>query len=234
LLLIFRLFKSGDIAFPDFIIERPGNGSFNAYSKHFNKSLFKYQFEENEITDFSKFWAEVTKKPGFRSKYFDFALEYFDRGTDKGFGFDPFDEKIVNYVIALEALFLIDNKRYWLRGTMAERVSRLLKDPSAGKCIREMYDERSNIVHGNNLDLSVQERIIRGQTIEQQIPDLDSIIRRIFLALFVYDFHSKQSIVEFMEKLYDPPEEAFEIMNRAKNSADRLVQEAKKQQKETS
>ena len=223
LLRVFRLFKVGDIMFSDLLIEDIGGNksSFNPYVSA-RPSCFKYDFGLHEIEIFNKFRSEITKKVGYRNKFYGFSLNQFESGIDKGF-FYKIEKlgKIVDYFVALESLLLIDNKLYFLRHTIAERISTLLKDDSVKKIVKFMYDERSKIVHGSNIDLSENKRLRKIEKIKAHMPRFESLMREVFLKLFDSNFSKKEEMVKFMEELYDVPSESLKIMQSAKEKAEK-------------
>lgn len=224
LLLAFRLFKVGDIIFGDYLIEDQETKEtfFNRYSAE-KPSLFKYQFEQKEIEAFNNFRSDLTKKIGYRNNYFSFALEHFMSGIDKGFFYRIGSlGRIVDYVMALESLFLIDNKMYFLRRTIAERIARFLEDNTTKKIVKCMYDVRSNIVHGNYIDLTKEEWVKEKQKIQPVVESFEHLIRKVIIRLFDFNFSNKDDIVKFMEGLYDVSPDALKIMASAKLEAEKI------------
>lgn len=226
LLLLFRLFKVGDINFNDFKIidtDDPTNSVVNLYNQG-QPSVYKYNFEAKEIEQFNIFRKEVTNKCGYKNIFLEFALNHFMSGVDKGFYGIKGLEKIVDYVIALESIILIDNKRYFLRRTIAERVAALLKDDKVKEAIKYMYTERSNIVHGNyiGVDFNGRKWAEKKKEVAQLLEIFEHAIRKIFLSLFEYAFTTKDETIKFMEELYRVPLEAFERMESAQREADKL------------
>lgn len=236
LLLVFRLFKVGDIMFGDFLIEDiEGNDSwYNKYSLA-KRSFFKYDFGQDEIESFNNFRDNITNKDGYRNKFYKFSLNHFMSGVDKRFSYKIENlERIVDYVVALESLFLIDNKPYFLRHTIAERIPRLLKDNSVGKIVKYMYDERSDILHGNNIDLPKNKRSKKIEKIKDNMWASEELMRNIFKKLFDFNFSKKEDIVKFMEQLYDVPSYILEIMQSAKGKAEKALKKHKRSVKKVS
>ncbi|MBL7130914.1 MAG: hypothetical protein ISS45_05905 [Candidatus Omnitrophica bacterium] len=224
LLLTFRLFKVGDIIFGDYLIEdkETKDSFFNRYSSE-KPSLFKYQFEQKEIEAFNNFRRDLTNKIGYRNNYFNFALDYFMSGIDKGFFYRVGNlGRIVDHVMALESLFLIDNKMHFLRRTIAERIAKFLEDNTAKKIVKYIYDIRSNIVHGNYIDLREEKWAEEKRKIQPVMERFEHLIRKVIVRLFDFNFSNKKSIVKFMEGLYDIPSDALKIMQSAKLEADKI------------
>jgi hypothetical protein len=224
LLLLFRLFKPGDIFFTNSLIEdeESGDSSIDLYNVG-SPSASRYSFETNEIGKFNDFRRTIASSIGFRNKFFQFALEHFMAGVDKVFFYRIQGlGRIVDYVIALESLFLIDNKKYFLRGTIAERVSKFMKDEDAKVLVKKMYDERSDIVHGNYVNRAGRAWEAEKQEMKTLMDKFEVLMRDILVKLFDYNFPALQEVIQFMEGLYDPPREALEIMEAAKVKADKF------------
>lgn len=217
LLLIFRLYKIGDIFFYDSLVEEKDsdNRLIDLYSIGW-PSRYRYEFENADISKFTSFRREIIKKPGFKNSFFKFALNRFVSGIDTSF-YHHFHttQRIVDYVTALESIFLIDSEKFFLRKTFSERIGNFLKDNKLKPRLKTMYDLRSKIVHGNYLD----KRDIRKLPIEIY----EEIIRKTFNNLFDYNFSSKPELVKFVQDLYQIPKEASEIMQEVQEKASKLL-----------
>lgn len=137
-------------------------------------------------------------------------------------------ERIVDYVISLESLFLIDNKMYFLRRTLAERVSRFLNDNSLKDTIKFMYDQRSDIVHGNYINLKDAEQSETTKKIKKHMQIFESLVRRVFVKLFDFDFSKKEEIVNHMENLYDVPTNCLQLMTSVQKKANKCIKNLQK------
>ncbi len=224
LLLLFRLFKPGDIFFIDSLIEDKESGGrwIDLYNIG-RPSASRYSFQAEEIDRFNDFRKNIASSIGFRNKFFQFALEYFMAGVDKVFFYRIQGlGRIVDYVVALESLFLIDNKTHFLRRTIAERVSKFMKDEDAKRLVKKMYDERSNIVHGNYVNRQGAAWEVKKQEMKTFMDKFEVLMRAILIKLFDYNLFDIKEIIQFMEGLYNPPGEALEIMEAAKTKADKL------------
>jgi len=139
-----------------------------------------------------------------------------DRGNfyNKRFG----AERIIDYFIALESLFLIDGEKYFLRRTLAKRVSNFLSDPSLEKKIKALYDERSKIVHGGYIGENDKKDIVKADR-----EGFEQIMRRIFVKLLDYNFLTKDDMVKFMKGLFNIPKKALDLMRTAHEEAEGLL-----------
>jgi HK97 family phage prohead protease len=68
-------------------------------------SEVKYTIEAASIPAFNGFRQEICQKPGFTNNFFRFSINHFTSGVNSGFFCQrPDNDKIVDYVIALESL----------------------------------------------------------------------------------------------------------------------------------
>lgn len=225
LLLILRLFKSGDVMFCDHMIEDlvSKERALSLYTLG-KPSFFNYDFGQDEITNFNDFRKLITNKPGFNNPFYRFALDHFMTGVNKGFRYKIKElERIVDYITALESMFLIDNEPYFLRSTLGRRVSRLLEDDETAKIIKSLYDERSNIVHGGNIGLSAEKEIRKLERIRSLMPSFEDIIRKAFVKLLEHNFSHKDEMIEFMKSLYSMQGKSLKIMQSASAEAQKYL-----------
>jgi hypothetical protein len=225
LLVIFRLYKVGDIMFDDVLLEGLESNELISLPKFSAKtSFFTYDFIQDEIENFNDFRNNKNIEVGFKNKYYQFPLDYLMSGCNKAFHYSIMHlERVVDYVVALESLFLIDNKMNFLRRTISERISRFLEDDDVRGIVKFMYDERSNIVHGNNIGLSENDETKKMNKIRIHMPGFEILMRKVFRKLIDLNFSNKKEIVSFMEKLYDVPSESLKIMHLAKLKAEKYL-----------
>lgn len=221
LLICFRLFKIGDIGFGNFLFEDMDDDqrTLVSLSNPIDISYPKYSFEGGELKQFNELKTKIVSSQGYKNKFFQFALSYFTRGIERG----VFHNKnigagrLIDYFTALESLFLIDGEKYFLRRTIAKRISIFLLDNSMEKKIKAMYDERSKIVHGGYIDEN-------SKNIKQEDRvEFEKIMRQIFIKLLDYDFLTKGDIVEFMKKLFNVPHAALDSMRTAHDEAVKII-----------
>lgn len=228
LLTCFRLFdvgdgKGGDIGFGNFLFEDIDGGQNNliGLSNPINVSpRYKYPFGKEKIEKFNEFRAKTIDSCGYKNSFFQFALSYFMKGIDRGYFYNKRigAERIIDYFIALESLFLIDGEKYFLRRTLAKRVSNFLSDASLERKIKALYDERSKIVHGGYVEENNKKDIKKTDREE-----FEQIMRRVFLKLLDYNFSAKNDIVQFMRRLFNIPDKALNIMRAAHDEAAKII-----------
>ena len=186
LMVLMRLFKGGDIVFvaqafrtpiSDTLSQYPYPRAFSSY-----RSSFHYKMSEVEIPLFNEFFKEVRKWPGWNSSWFKIARRYFLWGGSKEFRPGRDNERILDYMIALEASYVFE----------MDFVSRRLRERTAGilggtekeqsgfrKRINDFYGIRSTLSHGSPLS-SRQVGIIKKESLlfEQDVRQLlKSILR---------------------------------------------------------
>lgn len=228
LLIYFRLFdvgdgKGGDIGFGNYLFENIDDKKDNLIdlSNPMNVSpVYNYPFGKEEVERFNEFRAKITDSSGYKNRFFQFALSYFMRGIDRGYFHNNKigAERLVDYCIALESLFLIDGEKHFLRRTIAKRIANFLSDVSLEAKIKALYDERSKIVHGGYIEEN------SGTDLQQADREgFEQIMRKIFVKLLDHNFSNKDDMVKFMKDFFDVPKEALDLMNNAHNEAEKLL-----------
>ena len=222
LLTFFRLFKTGDIGFGNYLIEDKDDvrNSMISLASPADISFPKYNFNGSEIGQFNQSREEVRNRPWHKNKFFQFALSYFMRGIDGGFSHNEalWGRRVVDYFIALESLFLIDGEKYFLRRTIAKRIREFLSDDASEDLVKNMYDERSKVVHGADIESGGS-----GNIKQEDKEKFERLLRKVFLKLFDHDFHKKEEMIQFMRKLFTVPKEVLKIMSDAQWDANRKL-----------
>lgn len=221
LLLTFRLFKVGDLYFNDVHIEDTdcGQASNSTYTMDYSSST-KYELEEQCLGKFVAFRDGITPKIRGRSSYISYCVSSFMAGANRSFFFRKEAlHRIVDYVIALESLFLSDNVRWFLRRTLATRVSCFLDEAESARIVKLMYDKRSDIVHGNNVDLdeSAEAKLVRK--VKGSMVRFESLMRTLLIKLLDHELNTKEQVVQFVKGLYDLPSDVVRIMEKAQLQA---------------
>jgi len=156
-----RLWKSGDL-WTTGTIEIPTSwlASFiagSAYGTIIRPGPGNYPFTKDEVWVFQAFW-KMFETAVLNRKFLDVAVKRFDYAQDR---LRPQD-KIIDLMVALEALFLSDMADHEYRGELRFRLALraaffLAESPSERKTIynlfRDAYDIRSAIVHGGEPEL---------------------------------------------------------------------------------
>ncbi len=225
LLLAFRLFKLGDLFFNDMMIEDldSEDGSFSLFRMD-NISAHKYELNQEYAARFNDFKSKTIPKLRNRRKYIEYPLGQFLQGGNKAFQYrKEATSRIVDYVVALESIFLVDSHHWFLRRTLSSRIAAFLSNQEAGKMVKFMYDERSKIVHGNYIDLddSGEKKLI--DNLKKYMVPFEGLMRMVFNKVLDLEFSSREEIKKYMESLYRLPEEVIQIMNSAKAESDKKL-----------
>jgi len=158
LMLLLRLFKTGDLVFVAQIIKSPEGdhlGQYQypmVYSKY--RSPHHYKMSEEEIPVFNSFRMEAAKWPGWHSDWFKIARRNFLWGGTKEFHPVRGKERILDYMIALEASFVPEGD--FVSRRLKERTAAILggaegEKSSFRKMLNESYGIRSALAHGDAL-----------------------------------------------------------------------------------
>ncbi len=208
LLLNFRLFKPGDIIFGDNLIrDIDDNSSYtNVYSLD-KFSIFKYSLQEDEIDKFENFKKEIIKKPGFNNRLYNFSLNYFQIGINRGFANRlEYLNRIVDYFTALEALFILSGERSNITKILKNRVKNFLENDTSSDIIEKFYNIRGRIVHGDYVFKEIKEIGLLIEKIKEEIHLLEELIRQIYIKLLDFNFNKKEDLEKFLNNLYKLPQ----------------------------
>jgi len=204
LLLIFRLFKPGDIIFGDNLIEDLDDTSrySNVYSLD-KFSIFKYSFQEDEIGKFENFKKKIIKKPGFNNRLYNFSFYYFQLGISRGFANRlEYLNRIVDYFTALESIFILDSERNQKTRILKNRIKNFLEEDSASEIIEKFYDIRGRIVHGDFVFKEKSELEAKIERIKNELHFFEELVRKIYIRLLDYKFKEKKELEIFLNDLY--------------------------------
>lgn len=104
---------------------------------------------------------------------------------------------------ALESIFLIDDSNYFLSHRMSERISKLFSnnkqfpESEVKKIIKFMYNVRSEIVHGNFIDINEGNKNKKLNEIKIEAIKFEKIIREAFKIILDHYFSSKMELENF-------------------------------------
>lgn len=150
----FRLFKSGNVR-NDFYILVPSDlaGGYMTNGYITQRGFLNYHFSSSEIKDFLEFQKNLTtlipNELNKNNRCIEIAIRYFNFANER----DSNEDKMVDYIIALEALYLNgDHGEFTYR--LAHRAASMLGSTFDGrretfKKVKDAYNLRSQIVHGN-------------------------------------------------------------------------------------
>jgi len=151
-----RIFKKGGIGFtriydkPDHWMSPFGFGSA-ARHEHLRYLGGNYELNNSEIPNFLNFWKDFASLDQKKYRFLDIATERFYLSQER---IRQPEDKLIDIMIGLEALYLRDNKE--LSYKLSTRAAFMLeKNPGKRKkifaLVKKAYGIRSDIVHGSKL-----------------------------------------------------------------------------------
>lgn len=192
-----RLFKSGEVGFNvirSFPISWQPMTATTGFKKLFSipYSGPEYKLTESEIGDFKEFWREFSTLDLNKNKFLEVAINRFNYGYER----EKPEDKFIDYMIALEALFLREEEKAELSYRLSNRTAIFLdREKTVWENVRKAYDLRSKIVHGSakplpgdrrELVLKIEEylresikrflKLIKTQNYEEIIESIDKQI----------------------------------------------------------
>lgn len=189
-----RLFKSGVVGFNEITTtaETPflwGYTKFNIARKTFIGQ--KYILNKTEAIQFKDFWKRFSIFSTSKPKRLAIAIRRFENAYER----TNLQDKLIDFMIAYEALVFKQGETGEFRHKLSTRVSKLLSKTyeerkRIAKEITKFYDKRSRIVHGEEVKLprgfvEKVENYLRGsiKTLIERLPgqDYDEIILRLDL-----------------------------------------------------
>jgi len=114
----------------------------------------KYFFHKTELTQFKDFWVGLSKSYALKSRRLEIAIRRFENAYQK----TNLEDKLIDFMIAFEALFFKRGESGEFRHKLGVRVSKLLGNSyeerkRIAEEINKFYGKRSNIVHGEKITL---------------------------------------------------------------------------------
>jgi len=155
-----RLFKTGVVGYnivrifgsPELPVPFGTQTSLTSPYKRFRGE--QYTLTKLEGSKFKKFWESLDKIDFDALPQLSIALSRFNFAYER----DKLEDKLIDFMVAFEALFFKEGEFGEFRHKLAVRVSRLLepeykKRKAIVEKMNEFYDERSMVVHGEKVDL---------------------------------------------------------------------------------
>lgn len=204
LMLLLRLFKSGDIVFVAQAFKTPSNGLLSQYryATVFSgyHSRFHYKMSDDDTPVFDEFFEQAPKWPGWNSEWFKIARRYFLWGGSKRFHPGRDNERILDYMIALEASFVPE--RDFVSRRLRKRGAAILggsedEKSSLRKMLNEFYGIRSALAHGDALS---PEQIM---ILEKKRLDFEDGVRRLIRKVLGTCPASEDERRRYLSGLYD-------------------------------
>lgn len=152
-----RLFKSGVVGFNE-ISTTPETPFFWGYSRRSGGAKTfrgpKYVLRKEEIIQFKDFWKQISTFFPSEPRRLAIARRRFEIAYERSLPQD----KLIDFMIAYEALFFKQGELGEFGHKLSTRVSKLLRKTyqeraTVAKEVKEFYDKRSKIVHGEEVKL---------------------------------------------------------------------------------
>jgi hypothetical protein len=208
ILVLFRLYKVGDIAFvKQAIIQPSGNRvvqfPYRAMNDLNSYSAIQYELGPGECEPWKTFANGIQASQSWRSDWFSVARRFFLYGGAKEFNptWDDVD-RIVDYATALEAAVVPESEFSSRR--FRHRASSLVCPDDAearnvvSKLVREIYDTRSSIVHGSRLSKEKRDWLV------QNCRDVELRVRQVLTAAVQRVPADEAERRTMLAALYDP------------------------------
>jgi Apea-like HEPN len=160
ILLVFRLYKAGDIAFIKQAIVQPSGSRvvqfpYRAMNDLNSYSALRFELQTDECESWKAFAKGIMESRSWNSEWFSVARRFFLYGGAKEFNprWDDVD-RILDYVTALQAALVpeMDFVRRRINRRSALLISSEAEEQSAvAALVKQLYDIRSSIAHGSKL-----------------------------------------------------------------------------------
>jgi hypothetical protein len=203
-----RVFKSGRVGFPisktEEAVWAPHSGRYFGQSRLVRIFPNSYELNESERIGLLRLWKRLKifkqKVGSFESgKYVNIALKRFNSGIDE----DDFEDKIIDFLIAFEALYLLEPEELTYR--LSNRVAILVGETDDDaeeirKFMIKAYDLRSDIVHGKDVrPIKIEGKIIERNDFVKRIEEYLCVSLRLFIVLA--RIHRKQAnVLKILDK----------------------------------
>lgn len=203
-LLIFRLFKPGDLVFLQPCIENSSGELFSQLPYRvmaYIHTTVKYNIQLEECPRFDMFANEIMSQKNWTSTWFETARRFFLYGGGKEY--NPRHnqvDRIVDYMTGLEAILVPEHDGFIGR-RLRERAILLLKhhniDPDDTKwLLRDFYNVRSAVTHGSDIS-SFKTGILKRNT------DFETVVRNIIIEALKVLPKNDNDRVAYLKKLFD-------------------------------
>ena len=150
----------------------------------------QYSLLFQDIGNFTKLWEKYNNYDFNKNRPVDIAIRRFNYAYEK----EQFEDKLIDYMIALEALFLKKDENNELTYRLALRTALFIRSKKEEinqirKVIKRAYNIRSKIVHGSG--------IINSLDLQELTPTIEEYVR-LSLKKFLY---SNENLEELLKKI---------------------------------
>lgn len=157
-----------------------------------------YSLEQNEVTEFQEFWKNLSGKNFLKFKPNGIAVRRFASAEEK----INYEDKVIDFLIAFEALFFKEGETAELTHKISVRVARLLETDfeekkNQFKEMKDIYKIRSKIVHGDEPSFS---RTNFGN-LQEVASRTEELLRKSLKIFLNKEIDSKDKHEDFITKL---------------------------------
>ena len=210
ILLLFRLYKVGDIAFvKQAVIQPSGNRvvqfPYRAMNDLNSYSAVRFAFGSDECEQWKDFSEGVRASRSWNSTWFSVARRFFLYGGATEFNpqWDDVD-RIVDYATALEAALVPEMD--FSKRRMSRRAALLVSDDPAEQetvlsIVKKLYDIRSSIVHGTPLGDKSRSWLI------ENCAQIEGRVRQVLVAAVQKVPAEEEERRTMLAALYDPADD---------------------------
>jgi len=154
-----RLFKAGLVGYnivrTASTSELPVPAGMTRFSSPYKQFLGeKYTLTKLEANEFKRFWERMSRIDVSAFPQLYIALSRFNYAYER----DKLEDKLIDYMVAFEALFFKEGESGEFRHKLSVRVSRFLEQEYkqrklTAERMNDFYDKRSKVVHGEKVEL---------------------------------------------------------------------------------
>ncbi len=171
-----RIYKSGQVRYNTTVVRAGGwqpYGGIVTTSNTEKKMLFGdlYKVDAQETTELKEFWNIFKQFDFNRNKFLDIAIMRLNYAYER----PKLEDKLIDFFISLEAMFLTGSEKSELRYRLAIRMAKFLGTTPENKNqifgdIKKAYRLRSEVVHGVS--------VINQQEVSGLTPKIENYTRR--------------------------------------------------------
>lgn len=236
ILVLFRLYKVGDIAFvKQAIIQPSGNRvvqfPYRAMNDLNSYSAFQFELGPNECAPWNTFAKGIRASQSWQSEWFSIARKFFLYGGANEFNpkWDDVD-RVVDYATALETTLVPEHdfakRRIGRRAAVLVSPDDTTEQEAVTKIVKQLYDIRSSIVHGSKLSDNMREWLFKNCN------QVELRIRQVLVAALQNVPPGETDRRAMLTRVYDPDDDdrgayALQTFHQVKTEAVRKAIAAK-------
>jgi hypothetical protein len=201
-LFLLRLFRVGDLVFFAHGLQQPDRQFLRKYPERVISdyvSMSYYEINQADAGTWETFARGMAGSPVWSSTWFGIARRFFLYGGSKEFSPDWNQiDRIVDYMIALEAALLPEAEGGFLKRRLQKRGATLCPDVPES-LLGKFYNIRSSIAHGSLLGGELREAL-------SDMPALESAVRKIMATAALEIPADEEGRLLRLASIFDPSE----------------------------